>query len=146
MNNGKRFSFSRPFKKSELDKKVISMNLNANFCQHAAAADAVPPVASRSSISNTAASWFDGVGVNGDGVRAIFEVITLFECLIRQFPTLSNGHKARLQFPCRGSGKNKASGIDADDRVHGSRAEILREQINASPEQMGIGQDRCDVL
>ena len=79
------------------------------------AASAVPPVAIRSSMSSTRAPGPDGVGVDLDGVDAVFEAVFLADGPPRQLAFLADRDEAAAELVGDGAAEDEAARLDAGD-------------------------------
>ena len=84
--------------------------------------------------------------MNGDGGRAVFEVICLLVRLEREFSFFSDRHETGLELDGSRRRENESTRVYSYDRVHHPWFHGVAKQINASTEQLRIGQNRGDVL
>jgi hypothetical protein len=140
------FQFFAAMQKVQLDEKGDFQDLRADFFKQCGGGGGGSASGEEIINQDNAAAGFNGVNVNGDGVRAVFEIVILFVNLERQLAFFANGHKTGFEAQRGGGGKDEAAGINADDGIHGAGFVIADEEINAAGEKLGIGQDRRDVL
>jgi len=92
------------------------------------------------------AAGFDGVGVDGDGIGAVFEVVALLEGGVGELALLSDGDEAGLELDGGGGGEDEAARIDADDGIDSAGLVVAGEEVNAEGEEGGVGQDGGNVF
>src|SRR5258708_16996081 len=77
---------------------------------------------------------------------AVLEFIFLFVVLKGKLAVFANGHKSRLELQGRGGSKDETAGIDTNDCVDHSWFKMIGEQIDATGEKPGVGEEGCNVF
>src|SRR4051794_1016377 len=98
--------------KAKLDEKGNFEDFGADFLEEGGGGGGGPAGGKQVIDQEHPAAGLDGIDVNGDGIRAIFQIVALFVGLVRKFPFFPYRHEARLQTKSGGGGKNKPARID----------------------------------
>src|SRR5690348_1843986 len=72
----------------------------------------------------------NGIGMNSDGVRAVFKVVTLLVRFEWKLALFAHRHKTALQFQGDRGGKNESARIDSDHRIDIAGFESSAELLN----------------
>src|SRR6266516_6510346 len=81
-----------------------------------------------------AAARFEGVHVNGNSIRAVFQVIALLVSPVWKLALLADWHETRPQLDRDRSGENETPRVDAHDGVHRAGRVVRCQQIDAAVE------------
>ncbi len=87
----------------------------------------------------------DGVGVDLDGVDAVFELIVLADGRPGQLALLADRHEADAELAGHSTAEYEAARLDADDVIDGCVDEWLDEPVDRRAQAGGVGQQRGDV-
>ena len=71
--------------------------------------------------------------VDGHGGRAVLQIVLLLMCPIGKLTFLANGDESGLELHCGGGGKNEATCVNSDNRIH--RARLTLNRVLAAEEQ-----------
>src|SRR6185436_19631986 len=109
------------FKSAEFDQEDKFQDIGADLFEQSRRRGSSSAGGEQIVDQKDAASWFDGIGVDGDGVRAVLEIVALFVGSIRQLAFLADRNKTRLEFQGGRRGKNETARIDANHGIHRTR-------------------------
>ena len=140
------FQFVAPVQKTQFDEKSNLQNICAHFFQEFGGGGGGPARGEKIVDEQNAAAVADGIGVNGDRVRAVFEIVTFLVGGERQLALLAHGNKTALQLQRGGGGEDKSARIDSDDGIDIARFKVSAKLVDALGEQPAIGEQRRDVF
>src|SRR5580698_1848273 len=132
--------------KTQLDQERDLQNLRSQALEQIGGGSGRPASGQEIIHQDYAAAGFDRVGVDGDGVGTVFQIVALLVSAERQLSFLAHRNESALELVSRRRREDKAARVDAHHRVDGAWLEMAYQQVDGAGKQTGIAQDRRDVL
>src|SRR2546423_4448234 len=115
--DGKSFELVPAIEEFQLDQERYLQDFRAEFFDEGGGRRGSAPGSQQIVDEQDTAAGLERIDMYANDTATIFQVIFLLMGLVRQLSLLADGYETSLQLEGGGCGKNKATGINADDRI-----------------------------